>query len=142
MHNMEYEILFEDNHLLVVYKSRGVLSQSDISGKLDLLTMLKNYLKVKYNKPGEAYLGLVHRLDRNTSGLIIASKNLETSKILLEEFKNKNNIEKTYIALVKGQTKKEGIYHEKAYRLRRRCCYRSRRYRMWFSPHPDLWPPR
>lgn len=110
---MEYEILFEDNHLLVVYKSRGILSQSDISGKLDLLTMLKNYLKVKYNKPGEAYLGLVHRLDRNTSGVMVFAKTSKAAARLSKAIVDKEFVKK-YHAIVEGKvssgTLKDLIY--------------------------------
>ena len=59
-------ILYEDNHIIVVEKKANILSQSDNTHDLDMLTIIKDYLKKKYNKPGEAYLGLVHRLDRPT----------------------------------------------------------------------------
>jgi 23S rRNA pseudouridine1911/1915/1917 synthase len=59
-------ILYEDNHILVCEKPRGILSQADGSDKEDMLSILKNYIKEKYNMPGNVYLGLVHRLDINT----------------------------------------------------------------------------
>ena len=65
------EILYEDNHIIVVNKPQGVGSQPDKTGDKDLLTMVKEYIKEKYNKPGEAYVGLVHRLDRPTGGAIV-----------------------------------------------------------------------
>ena len=68
------KILYEDNHLLVAVKPKGILSQADGSKKEDMLTILKVYLKEKYQKPGNVYLGLVHRLDINTSGVMVFAK--------------------------------------------------------------------
>lgn len=59
-------VLYEDNHIIVVEKPVNIPSQGDKTGDLDMLTIIKDYLKKKYNKPGDAYLGLVHRLDRPT----------------------------------------------------------------------------
>ena len=70
----DIDILFEDNHLLVVSKPMNVPVQGDESGDIDLLTMLKQYLVEKYNKPGDAFLGLVHRLDRPTGGVMVFAK--------------------------------------------------------------------
>ena len=67
-------IVFEDNHLLVVIKPQNVPSQEDSSKDKDMLTLCKEYIKEKYNKPGEAYVGLVHRLDRPTGGLMVFAK--------------------------------------------------------------------
>jgi 23S rRNA pseudouridine1911/1915/1917 synthase len=67
-------VLFEDNHLLVVEKPCGVPSQADDSGDADMLTMAKAYVKEKYRKPGDVYLGLVHRLDRPTSGVMVFAR--------------------------------------------------------------------
>ncbi|MGB3130965.1 MAG: RNA pseudouridine synthase, partial [Saprospiraceae bacterium] len=61
---MKFQILYEDNHILVIEKKPGVLSQGDKSGDPNLVDLIKEYIKVKYNKPGDVYLGLVHRLDR------------------------------------------------------------------------------
>ena len=60
------KVIYEDNHIIVVEKPVNIPSQADKTGDLDMLTMIKDYLKEKYHKPGEAYLGLVHRLDRPT----------------------------------------------------------------------------
>ena len=68
------EILFEDNHLLVCVKPAGILSQADSSGDPDMLSLLKADLKVRYNKPGRVYLGLVHRLDRPVRGVMVFAK--------------------------------------------------------------------
>ena len=62
------EVLYEDNHIIVVVKPQNVPSQSDKTGDLDLLTMVKEYVRIKYNKKGEAYIGLVHKLDRQIGG--------------------------------------------------------------------------
>ena len=86
------DILYEDNHLLVVVKKANVPVQKDESNDLDLLTILKKYIKDKYNKPGNVYLGLVHRLDRPVSGIMVFAK---TSKSGLEDKllkDHKNNI--------------------------------------------------
>lgn len=98
---MELEILFEDNHLLVVYKPRGVLSQAADSSKTDMLNVLKKYLVDKYNKSGDAYLGLVHRLDRNTSGVMVYAKTSKAAARLSLAIK-KHEFEKKYYALVEG----------------------------------------
>ena len=63
---MDLNIIYEDNHIIVVEKPVNIPSQGDKTGDIDMLTIIKEYLKEKYNKPGEAYLGLVHRLDRPT----------------------------------------------------------------------------
>ena len=68
------DILYEDNHIIVVFKPAGILSQADKSGDVDMLTIIKSYLKEKYNKPGNVYLGLVHRLDRPVSGIMVFAK--------------------------------------------------------------------
>lgn len=67
-------VLHEDNSVLVVVKPQNIPSQADKSGDLDLLTLLKSYIKEKYNKPGNVYLGLVHRLDRPTGGVMVLPK--------------------------------------------------------------------
>lgn len=102
------QILFEDNHLLVVNKQAGQLSQGDNTGDVTLVDSLKQYLKDKYNKPGEVFLGVVHRIDRPTSGAIIYTR---TSKALtrLNEMLRKHEINKTYWAVVaKAPTETEG----------------------------------
>ena len=98
-------ILFEDNHLIVVNKNPGELTQGDITGDETLGDKIKTYLKKKYNKPGNVYLGITHRLDRPTSGVIIFTK---TSKALtrLNELFKKNEIKKTYWAIVKKMENK------------------------------------
>ena len=69
MHDLK--ILYEDNHIIVVVKPAGIPVQADKSGDMDMLTIIKDYIKVKYNKPGNVYLGLVHRLDRMVGGVMV-----------------------------------------------------------------------
>ena len=71
-------IIYEDNHIIVVEKPVNIPSQGDKTGDLDMLTIIKDYLKEKYNKPGEAYLGLVHRLDRPTRWSYGICKNIKS----------------------------------------------------------------
>lgn len=103
---MNIPILFEDNHLLLVEKPINVPVQEDRSGDPDLLTILKDDLKVRYQKPGNVYLGLVHRLDRPVGGVMVFAK---TSKAAsrLSDLLRKNVIERNYITVVHGTPKKK-----------------------------------
>ena len=94
------EILFEDNHLIIINKQPGELTQGDITKDQTLGDKVKLYIKKKYNKPGDVFLGITHRLDRPTSGLIIFSKTSKALSRINEMFKN-NEIKKTYWAIVK-----------------------------------------
>lgn len=100
------EILFEDNHIIVVNKKSGDLVQGDKTGDAPLSDILKNYIKTKYNKPGNVYLGVVHRLDRPTTGIVIFAK---TSKALerLNKMLRDKKIDKTYWAIIKNKPQKE-----------------------------------
>jgi len=100
------EILFEDNHLIIVNKKAGDITQGDKTGDAPLSDIIKDYIKEKYNKPGNVYLGVVHRLDRPTSGVIIFAK---TSKALSRTTKmlRDKEINKTYWAVVKNKPKKK-----------------------------------
>lgn len=100
------EVLFEDNHLCIVNKKSGDITQGDKTGDIPLNDIVKNYIKNKYNKPGNVFLGTVHRLDRPTSGIIIFAR---TSKALerLNKMLREKEIKKTYWAVVKNQPKKE-----------------------------------
>ena len=98
---MDLKILYEDNHIIVCYKPRGILSQADNTSSLDMLTLLKEYIKEKYNKPGSVFLGLVHRLDRNTDGVMVFARTSKAAKRLSEDIKN-NNFHKKYLAVVEG----------------------------------------
>jgi len=96
------DILYEDNHIIVCYKPKGILSQSDGSDTLDMLTILKKYIKEKYNKPNEVYLGLVHRLDINTSGVMVFARTSKAASRLSFDISN-HNFKKKYLALVEGK---------------------------------------
>ena len=96
-------IIYEDNHLLVIDKPAGVLSQEDHTGDPDILTLCKKYIKKEYNKPGDVWLGLVHRLDRPVSGLMVLAKTSKAASRLSEEIR-KHRMNKTYWALVYGMT--------------------------------------
>ncbi|RNC85809.1 MAG: RNA pseudouridine synthase [Balneola sp.] len=99
-------IIYEDNHLLVIDKPAGVLSQEDRTGAPDVLTLCKKYIKKEYKKPGNVWLGLVHRLDRPVSGLMVLAKTSKAASRLSEEVR-KNNMSKTYWALVYGMAPME-----------------------------------
>ncbi len=94
-------VLYEDNHIIVVEKKPNVLSQSDITGDLDLLTMVKSYIKEKYNKPGNVYIGLVHRLDRPVGGIMVFARTSKAAKRLNEQIKN-HEFKKSYLAVLNG----------------------------------------
>ncbi len=94
------EILYEDNHLIIVNKCCGEIVQSDKSGDTPLEQIIKDYLKKKYHKPGEVFLGIVHRIDRPVSGIVVFAR---TSKALIrlnQMFQDKG-VKKTYWAIVK-----------------------------------------
>ncbi len=95
------DILFEDNHIIVVNKPQNVPTQSDTSGDKDLLTMVKEYIKEKYNKPGNVYVGLVHRLDRPTGGVLVFAKTSKAAARLSEQIKD-GTMQKTYLCVVEG----------------------------------------
>lgn len=99
-------ILYEDNQIIVVEKKPNVLSQSDITGDLDLLTMVKSYVKEKYNKPGNVYIGLVHRLDRPVGGVMVFARTSKAAKRLNEQIQN-HEFNKTYVAVLDGALIKE-----------------------------------
>ncbi|MCC7050449.1 MAG: RluA family pseudouridine synthase [Bacteroidia bacterium] len=108
----EERILFEDNHLLIVNKLPGELVQKDTEQTPALEDVLKEYLKEKYQKSGEAFLGVVHRLDRPTSGIVIFAKTSKALTRLNEDFKTRN-IKKIYWAVVKNKPRldKEKLTH-------------------------------
>ncbi len=91
-------ILFEDNHLLVTIKPPGVPSQADSSGDLDMLTILKRYVKEKYNKPGDVYLGLVHRLDRPAGGVMAFARTSKAASRLSEQIRG-DGFQKEYLCV-------------------------------------------
>ena len=97
-------ILHEDNSILVVVKPQNIPSQADASGDIDLLTLLKGYIKDKYDKPGNVYLGLVHRLDRPTGGVMVFAKNSKAAERLSKQIVDGDMV-KTYLTTVVGTPK-------------------------------------
>ena len=101
------KILYEDNHIIVVVKPHNVPTQEDESGDKDMLTMVKEYVKEKYNKEGEAFIGLVHRLDRPTGGVMVFAKTSKAASRLSEQVRL-NKLYKVYHAVLEGIPAKEG----------------------------------
>lgn len=102
---MNPEILFEDNHLLVAVKPKNVPVMSDESGDMDFQQSLKQWLKEKYNKPGEAWLGIVHRLDRPVGGVMVFAKTSKAAARLSAQFRERS-VQKQYLAVVRGVPEK------------------------------------
>ena len=98
---MQPQILFEDNHLLVINKPPGVLAQGDNTKDCSVLDIVKNIIKIRDEKPGKVYLGLVHRLDRPTSGVMVLAKTSKALSRLNKQFAEKTT-SKTYWAIVSG----------------------------------------
>ena len=119
MNYKDLKILYEDNHILVTVKPYGVPVQADASGDPDMLTLLKDYLVEKYNKPGDAYLGLVHRLDRPTGGVMVFAKTSKAAARLSEAIRN-GEVEKRYLTVVEGAPR-----------------FKSDKLRCWLKKFPD-----
>ena len=100
-------VIYEDNHLLVVEKPINIPTQEDNTKDKDLLTILKKYIKEKYNKPGNVYLGLVHRLDRPVGGIMVFARTSKAASRLSEQVRNKT-FKKTYNAVVIGNIENTG----------------------------------
>lgn len=107
----DLDLVFMDNHLLVVNKPAGLLVQGDQSGEVTLFQTAKLYLKETFNKPGNVYLGLVHRIDKPVSGLIVFARTSKAAARLSEQIRAKS-MKKTYRALVKGKTPDSGILED------------------------------
>ncbi len=99
------KIIFEDNHIIVVEKTPNIPSQADKTGDIDMITLVKQYIKEKYNKPGNVYLGLVHRLDRPVGGIMIFAKTSKAAGRLSDEIREKV-FKKKYLAVVDGKIEK------------------------------------
>lgn len=102
------DVLYLDNHLLVVNKPPGVLVQADKTGDPDLLSLCKEYLKETFDKPGNVFLGLVHRLDRPASGVVVLARTSKAAARLSEQFRRRTP-EKDYLAIVEGSLQGAGI---------------------------------
>ncbi len=101
-------LVYLDNHLIVVHKPAGMLIQGDSTGDFTLVQWAKNYLRHKFNKPGNVYVGLVHRLDRPTSGIVVFARTSKAASRLSEQFRSRT-VDKVYWALTEGIVPKEGI---------------------------------
>ena len=95
------KVIYEDNHIIVVEKIPNIPSQADKTNDIDMLTIVKKYIKEKYNKPGEVYLGLVHRLDRPVGGIMVFAKTSKAASRLSEEVRSKV-FKKEYLAIVEN----------------------------------------
>ncbi len=105
-------VIYEDNHIIVVEKMVNVPSQADKTGDLDMLTIIKQYLKEKYNKPGNVYLGLVHRLDRPVGGVMVFAKTSKAAARLSEQVRVKE-FKKKYLVVVNGKMEnKKGVLED------------------------------
>ncbi|MDO4584931.1 MAG: RluA family pseudouridine synthase [Planctomycetia bacterium] len=101
------QVLYEDNHLLVVNKPAGLPTMGVAEGEKSLLTVAKNYIAQKYHKPGNVYLGIVSRLDTPTTGVVVIARTSKAAKRLNEQFRSRT-VQKTYWAIVEGFPPPEG----------------------------------
>jgi len=110
------KVIFEDNHIIVVEKKPNVPSQSDKTGDIDMLSIVKQYIKDKYSKPGNVYLGLIHRLDRPVGGIMTFAKTSKAASRLSEQVREKV-FRKKYLAVVDGKFEQnEGILEDYLYK--------------------------
>lgn len=109
-------VIYEDNHIIVVEKPVNIPSQEDKTGDNDMITIVKEYLKEKYNKPGNVYLGLVHRLDRPVGGIMVFAKTSKAASRLSESIRT-NEFKKTYLAIVNNtKLENEAIFEDYLYK--------------------------
>jgi 23S rRNA pseudouridine1911/1915/1917 synthase len=107
-------VIYEDNHILIAFKEYGVLSQKDNSNEDSMVEIVKAYLKEKYHKEGNIYLGLLHRLDRNTAGIMCFAKTSKAAERLSAQISKHLGFNKRYLCICKGHFKeKEGILKNK-----------------------------
>ena len=110
------KVIYEDNHIIVVEKTPNIPSQSDKTGDIDMLTLVKQYIKEKYNKPGNVYLGLVHRLDRPVGGIMIFAKTSKAAGRLSTQVREKV-FKKEYLTVVDGKlAKRSGTLEDYLYK--------------------------
>ena len=113
------KVIYEDNHIIVVEKPVNIPSQGDKTGDIDMITIIKEYIKEKYNKPRNVYLGLVHRLDRPVGGVMVFAKTSKAAARLSEEVREKV-FKKTYLVIANGKFEQEK-------RSSRRLSYKKRK---------------
>ena len=102
----DLKVIYEDNHIIVVEKPVNIPSQGDKTGDVDMLTIIKEYLKEKYNKPGNVYLGLIHRLDRPVGGVMVFAKTSKSATRLSEQVRDRV-FKKKYLVIANGKFDKE-----------------------------------
>lgn len=102
----ELRVVYEDNHIIVVVKPQNLPTQEDESKDKDLLTIVKEYIKIKENKPGNVYVGMVHRLDRPTGGIMVFAKTSKSASRLTEQIQN-GEFKKRYLAVVNGKPREK-----------------------------------
>lgn len=105
---LDIPIIYEDNHLLVIHKPAGLLSQEDHTGRPDALTLCKEYIKKQYDKPGNVFLGLLHRLDRPVSGVMVFAKTSKAASRISEQIRARK-VRKRYRAVVNGTPPPNGV---------------------------------
>jgi 23S rRNA pseudouridine1911/1915/1917 synthase len=103
---LDMEVIYEDNHIIAVNKKPGELVHADDSGDITLEEKVKHYIKIRYNKPGDVYLGVLHRLDRPVSGTILFARTSKAAERMTKMIQN-NEIDKTYYAIVKSRPELE-----------------------------------
>lgn len=114
------KVLYEDNQIIVVEKEPNIPSQADKTGDVDMLKMVKLYIKEKYNKPGEVYIGLIHRLDRPVGGIMVFARTSKSASRLSEQIRCKS-FKKRYLAVVDGKFDvNEGLLEDYLYKDERR----------------------
>lgn len=110
--NNKLEVLYEDNHVIVVFKPANILSQGDATGDKDILNLVKEYIKERYNKPGNVYIGLVHRLDRPVQGVMVFARSSKAAARLSKQIQN-HEFEKHYLAVIRGKlNEKKGEFRD------------------------------
>lgn len=102
----ELKVIYEDNHVIVVEKAPNIPSQGDKTEDIDMLKIIKDYLKEKYNKPGEVYLALIHRLDRPVGGVMVFAKTSKAAARLSEQVRERE-IQKEYLVVADGKFEKD-----------------------------------
>ena len=112
INTQDLKIIYEDNHIIVVEKKPNIPSQADKTGDIDMLTIVKQYIKEKYQKPGNVYLGLVHRLDRPVGGIMVFAKTSKAAARLTKQIQN-HEFQKYYLAIINGIIpEKNGEFHD------------------------------
>lgn len=106
MEKRQLKVLYEDNHIIVVEKPSGVPTQEDNTGDPDMYNLVKEYIRVKYNKPGNVFVGIVHRLDRPVGGVMVFARTSKAASRLSEQIRNRS-FKKVYLAMLDGIPKKD-----------------------------------